>query len=260
MITVCGVELVSTKFPDGTSQVWKLPKEILSESDLQVDWRFQHEREFFDLLSLRLLCPKARFHLYIPFLPFGRQDKPIGNESTFNLAMFGKLLGMLEPHQTETLDAHNPKEAAKYGIQNIRVDHFHYSLIDRIKADALVFPDAGAANRYSHPGRPALVFEKHRDQASGEILGHKLLLSEGKTEGPITFLILDDICDGGATFISVAKALNIRNPGCKIHLFTTHGIFSKGLHPLEQAGIRIHTTNSIKKNEQLLHNLRITRV
>ena len=46
-------------------------------------------------------------------------------------------------------------------------------------------------------------------------------------------LIVDDICDGGGTFIPLAKKL--KNAGAKtVTLYVTHGIFSKGLDPLKE--------------------------
>lgn len=44
-------------------------------------------------------------------------------------------------------------------------------------------------------------------------------------------VITDDICDGGATFIGIAKEL--RRLNChKVVLYVTHGIFSKGIEVL----------------------------
>lgn len=62
-----------------------------------------------------------------------------------------------------------------------------------------------------------------------------------KTLNDKNILIVDDICDGGATFMLLTKDLYKR--GAKsINLFVTHGIFSKGLKPLKEAGInRIFT-------------------
>jgi ribose-phosphate pyrophosphokinase len=40
--------------------------------------------------------------------------------------------------------------------------------------------------------------------------------------------MVDDICDGGRTFIELAKEL--RGMGAeKVHLYVTHGFFTKGL-------------------------------
>lgn len=47
----------------------------------------------------------------------------------------------------------------------------------------------------------------------------------------LTAVITDDICDGGATFIGIAKEL--RRLNChKVVLYVTHGIFSKGIEVL----------------------------
>jgi ribose-phosphate pyrophosphokinase len=48
-------------------------------------------------------------------------------------------------------------------------------------------------------------------------------------------MICDDIADGGKTFIELAKSLNgiVKD----INLYVSHGIFSKGLKVLHDAGI-----------------------
>lgn len=45
-------------------------------------------------------------------------------------------------------------------------------------------------------------------------------------------LIVDDICDGGGTFIGLAEELKRKNAG-KIYLAVSHGIFSKGIDKLD---------------------------
>ena len=64
------------------------------------------------------------------------------------------------------------------------------------------------------------------------------------------FVICDDICDGGRTFIEIAKAIrNIRPEevfGDNIYLVVTHSIFSAGFEELEKWFTGIYTTNSVK--------------
>ena len=57
-------------------------------------------------------------------------------------------------------------------------------------------------------------------------------------------VIIDDICDGGGTFIPIAKELKAK--GCrKVVLYVTHGAFTKGTQVLFENGIdEIFTTNS----------------
>ena len=67
--------------------------------------------------------------------------------------------------------------------------------------------------------------------------------------------IIDDICDGGRTFIEIAKAVNIVRDFSssvtpeqygKNYLIVTHGIFSAGFDFLAQYFDGIYTTNSVK--------------
>ena len=45
-------------------------------------------------------------------------------------------------------------------------------------------------------------------------------------------VILDDICDGGGTFIALAQVLRERTRQ-PLYLYVTHGLFTKGLAPLQ---------------------------
>lgn len=264
MIKVNDFVLNSTRFPDGTSQVWKLPEEILKEDLLTVEWRFEEERELFDLFSLRKLCPATYLHLYIPFLPYARQDKPLANDSTFNLYVFADLLNQLHANQIEAIDTHNPALCKRLisGFSNIRLDHIIQRMMDDMKPDVLVYPDKGASERYRLKHESIMVFEKTRDQSTGTITGHHLASHQRTPERvgyelqgkfrPKKFLIVDDICDGGATFISVAASIRKRCPSAIVDLYVSHGIFSKGRQALHLCGIdEIYTTDSLPRNNNL---------
>jgi ribose-phosphate pyrophosphokinase len=97
-----------------------------------------------------------------------------------------------------------------------------------------VSPDAGAEKKIFAFAKE-LGFEnvvragKVRDVSSGKITGTEVYVPEPalyKTDKD--FLIVDDICDGGRTFIELAKKLRPMTTG-KIKLLITHGIFSKGI-------------------------------
>lgn len=63
-------------------------------------------------------------------------------------------------------------------------------------------------------------------------------------------LIVDDICDGGGTFVGLAKELRAAG-ATRVYLYVTHGIFSKRL-PLE--GIdHVYTTDSFLSGPVNLH-------
>jgi ribose-phosphate pyrophosphokinase len=70
---------------------------------------------------------------------------------------------------------------------------------------------------------------------------------------------VDDICDGGYTFIELAKALEARlepyfGADFKLDLWVSHGLFTKGYQDLSWHYDTIETTNSWNFNG--LYNMR----
>lgn len=243
--------VVPTIFPDGTSQVWKLPKEIIDSLNIKVTWYFEAERELIDLLSLKLLFEvETHIHLHIPFLPYARQDKNPSNESTYNLRVFADILNQAGFDLVTSIDVHNSKETTRLinNFKNIQIDNFIKKSQSFIATDGIVYPDYGASIRYAYHNE-FITCNKKRDQKTGTITGHFIDGGTLDVKKCKRLLIVDDICDGGATFISIAKMLKKLNPKLFIDLYITHGIFSKGKQVLLDAGIdNIYTTNSILKN------------
>lgn len=253
--------LKPTIFPDGTSQIWKIePREILYCRDIHITWNFESEREIIDLYSFSALLaqPTALRHvvLHIPYLPYGRQDKNISNDLTFNLEVFATLINNLHFNEVSSVDVHNPEKTTKliHHFRNIDVHNIHEKVVMEFCPTFIVFPDKGAMMRYgSHLSHINTIFcDKVRDQYTGKITKLTLNYGQGYSLEPeynSSCLIIDDICDGGATFIKVAEALKKECPNVQIGLFVSHGIFSKGLSDLIDSGISyFRTTDSLPKN------------
>lgn len=257
MIFANGLKIEPTIFPDGTSQVWKLPPSLNSPTSLHIDWRFENEAELFHLMSLITLCTNRdrniRLTLHVPYLPYARQDKEITNNKTFNLHVFAEFINAIGFERVTAVDVHNKKLTGELirNFKNLSVSHIHLNLLSLFPEATVVYPDRGARERYILPDfvRDEILFYKIRDQESGKILGHELDVELSSLAPKVKeFLILDDICDGGATFLSVARELRKLNPTAKIILFITHGIFSRGLSPFIKEEITVYTTNSLMKN------------
>lgn len=107
----------------------------------------------------------------------------------------------------------------------------------------VVFPDLGARLRYRRHilDEKIMCLEKTRSP-SGRI--EKVVIPNGDSL-PISAscVVVDDICDGGATFIETAKVLKAGGAR-KLYLYVTHGLFTKGVEPLLQWYEKIYTTNS----------------
>jgi ribose-phosphate pyrophosphokinase len=154
-----------------------------------------------------------------------------------------------------TLDSHSEHAA----ISSYSAQSYINKAILTFKPDVLVFPDAGAYERYQkqieRSDIAVLVLDKVRDQATGVITSLTLDalktspdLIGNKKQQQYRMLIIDDICDGGATFNNAALFLHEKYH-CEIALYVTHGIFSKGYEGMINAGItKFYTTQSLIKN------------
>jgi ribose-phosphate pyrophosphokinase len=116
----------------------------------------------------------------------------------------------------------------------------------------LISPDAGALKKIYSVAKDCGVLNvitasKVRDLSTGKILHTEVPLANIDSR-PTVFVIVDDICDGGRTFIEVAKAIRTRRPmpeyQDKIFLVVSHGIFSNGLYDLSKWVDGIYSTNS----------------
>lgn len=274
MIFVNHSQVTPTIFPDRTSQVWKLP-DILT-LPIKVEWHWENEAEVVHICQLLSLLASRQFHassntvlsvtdggdyfneglilprvdLHIPYLPYARQDKDVGNESCFALNTFFNMLELFSVNldlRISSLDVHSDYiiENSTLVFENLTPKPYIEKVISNIKfmygsTPLLVYPDKGAYNRYSNmfPNMPSIYFEKQRDQTTGEIL------SIEKRSGVSTYnvgnineafsdvLVIDDICDGGRTFTSLVEHL----PNMRRHLYVTHGVFSKGVESLYSSG------------------------
>lgn len=239
MISVNGEKLNVTMFPDGTSQVWKLPVINTKPTKFNIQWDFESEGEIFHLAQLVRLIRQARvpvpITLHMPYLPYGRQDKKVANDKTFALRVFSSMIKDMSFAEISTVDAHsNLLERTLPNFKNCYPDKGIFTSYVETCANVLAFPDKGASDRYTDIGQyPAIIGNKIRDQLTGYITSYDI---EGDPRGK-DVLILDDICDGGMTFILLAKELLTAGAN-SVNLYVSHGIFSKGLNVLRDAGIK----------------------
>lgn len=239
MIYLNGLPVNTTMFPDKTCQIWKLPEETLKHTNFaHVKWTFDNEGEFLQLAQLKMLLDHYGFEttLRLTYLPYGRQDKEVSNSTTFALRTFTKLLNSLRFDNIICMDPHSSvADDLIFNFQEIYPTEEVHKVIADTKTDLLCFPDKGALSKYAKIYRdiPHIYGEKVRDQLTGTISHYKLF---GYPDIQ-NVLIVDDICDGGATFKLLASDL-IEAGAKEVNLFVTHGIFSKGTSTLFDSGIK----------------------
>lgn len=189
---------------------------------------------------------KTCIDVVYPYFPYARQDRVMVRNEPFSLKVFCDLLNSLNLSSVEIWDAHSDVTPAL--IKNCNVVP-QWEIAEKtmpseyFKERLFISPDAGAYKKVSKliaDDKRIAIGVKNRD-AEGNIT-HTGVFSPIPIEGQ-DCVIVDDICDGGRTFIELAKTLKAK--GAKtVTLYVTHGIFSKGLEELKLYIDRIYTTNS----------------
>ena len=124
----------------------------------------------------------------------------------------------------------------------------HISLFEEGNYDYIIVPDAGAEKKLQKVSQlfdiPLIQASKIRDTKTGNIIRTEVY-ADWQELGNCKVLIIDDICDGGRTFLELAKVLKEKDVE-EIELFITHGIFANGLDAMNVAGIsKFYTLNNI---------------
>lgn len=250
MIILNSVEIVPTRFPDNTQQVWKLPDHAFVDDTNFIEWRFESEVELMTLAQIRsLIGREAELVLTIPYLPYARQDKAISNESCFGLTTFMQfLMDNVSPDKIVVFDPHSTEILQTFcNLYNVELEIYLPDLKKISRGyECIIFPDEGASKRYKTPKDIQVVFaEKKRDPLTGEITEIKLPKLRGNFS-----IVIDDICDGGRTFIELAKNKERYD---RWDLYISHGVFSKGqkgVNELYDYYSSVVTTDSIIRNKE----------
>ena len=105
-----------------------------------------------------------------------------------------------------------------------------------------------------------VIGEKVRNVTTGKIESIKIKNPEVIDGRPL--LIEDDLCDGGETFVRLAKAIREINPNANINIVVCHMVNPKGIENLSKNFNHVWFTNSYKdwQNESLPDNVKVIEV
>lgn len=189
-----------------------------------------------------------RIGLILPYMPYARQDRVCRIGEALSARVMADLLNAQNYDIVQSYDVHSDVIGGM--INRFRPLGFSahvHSAMEYHPDHAILIPDAGAARRVNgfvdnvrdsayHPVFQALKFRKDCEVS---------VQVPDIPKGHPGVIIIDDICDGGRTFIELAAALRTKRPDIDVVLCVTHGIFSGGLKKLHDGGIsRIYTTNT----------------
>ena len=211
--------------------------------------------------------------LYVPYFLGGRSDRkfefrgvnylknvisPIINNQWFDEVY------SLDPHSdvlgfcVNNFNARHPARISDIDHEN-KFDSLRCFFCDNIEI-CIVAPDAGSYKKVlkfykSIKNYPTMwknlkisfmVADKERDYDGSVSIEIPTLNQSENTR----YFVIDDICDGGRTFIELAKKIKEQRPNAELYLYVTHGIFSNGFEELNKYFNHIFTTNSVQELEQ----------
>jgi ribose-phosphate pyrophosphokinase len=272
-----GIKFKVSKFPDGQQAVTILEEGIQKHDsfrNLKDPVIIKSRLTSFMDLELVICANKALrelgvrdVKLEICYLLGARSDRKFETGSVnYIKEVISPIINMQNFSSVTVLDAHS--DVTEACLTNYRketnVELVAFTLRDYFKDGItnyskmrLISPDAGALKKvYDVAERigykeEIIIASKHRDVKTGKITHTEVPISVHDADKD--FFILDDICDGGRTFIEIAKTIKMKqsissavhpDKHGKIYLVVTHGIFSAGLKPLNEYFDGIYTTNS----------------
>lgn len=215
-----------------------------------------HRIKSFNDVGLLLLAVNALrnmevkvINLWIPYFPAARQDRIMVRGEALSVKVYADIINSQHFNSVSLFDPHS--EVTPALVNNCKAINNH-TFINEVTKELsdnllLISPDAGAQKKVYHLATYLNTYDvvecsKSRDLKTGQLSDFKVFANDLRGKD---CLIVDDICDGGGTFLGLAKELKAKNAG-KLYLAVSHGVFSKGFENLNQQFEKIFTTDSFQ--------------
>lgn len=203
--------------------------------------------------ALRHIYPIESLYLTLPYFPGARQDRVCNDGEAFTCEVYAAMINAMDFQVVTIFDPHSDVTPAlinnvevKSNFEFIKAVDTNLLVQEKVHDFHIICPDAGAGKKIielcKECGFDSMIkCDKTRDLSSGKLSGFEVYAEDLKGK---PCLIVDDICDGGGTFIGLAEKLKEKNAG-NLYLAVTHGIFSKGPEVLAKHFKKVFTTDSI---------------
>ncbi len=183
--------------------------------------------------------------LIIPYLMAARYDRLMQHGDSFDLEVIASLINSCGFEKVLLFDVHSE---VSWQLINNAININNKQLVDQYtKPDAIVIcPDAGASKKVTeylnwNKNLKEIVYcDKKRELSTGRLTLE--VNGPEKCENK-NCVIIDDLCDGGATFLAIAEQVKPKH----MTLIVSHGIFSRGFGMLEKKFDEIIVSDSYGK-------------
>lgn len=236
-----------SRFPDGEVQITL--GEFSHKDEVSIKCRITSAEDLFILMQVSdiLVRHGMYFSIIIYYLMGMRMDRVMDFNRPFTLKMVVNILDHLgasiiyiyTPHSKEVYNLFKNTQV----LRLVPAEQFPFSVDDF----QIVLPDEGAVKRYlPHSlAKDVIVGEKVRDVETGKILSIKIKNPEA-IDGERPLLMLDDLCDGGGTFVGLADVIREIRPDIVINIAVNHMVNPKGIENLSKNFNHVFFTNSYK--------------
>lgn len=265
--TATDIEVLLTKFSDGAEAVRVIDMPNQGDS-ITITVMPPAESEdtkalltrlmlMFDAFAEKSFSLNLKTTFVFEYLPFARADREFQAGMGIPLRAFVDMIKVIARPSTNwkverfiTTDVHNLEKLQTFaGATPVENSLIIPSVRHYVKENTVFLaPDKGALARAEAYGkrfdRPVYHASKTRDASTGRILSTTLEQPEAFNGKEV--IIIDDICDGGGTFLPLAEAL-YHAGAVKVTLAVTHMIASKGLEIFGERGIYVVYKNQICK-------------
>jgi ribose-phosphate pyrophosphokinase len=261
----CGqydIEYHKVQFPSQEIKVKIKNQETNSLDKIYITARLKDEKDLFELMLVKdaltaTIYGKVKYVLDLLYMPYMRQDRVCSIGECFSLRVISTMINSMGFEEVRICDSHsNVTEILINNSININKSVIFNDLLSKKISDAetvVLSPDVGAYKEVNELAltykakNPVAIGFKHRNLETGQITGVTI-------HGNLTnknVVIIDDICDGGRTFIELAKLAKTKGlyDAKSVELIVTHGLFTKGLDVLKPYIDKIYTTDSYYNGE-----------
>jgi ribose-phosphate pyrophosphokinase len=215
------------------------PPQEFYDKTLAVIWEARNYNDLCTILLASETWEREKgtlpFKIVVPYFPYARHDRRNGAGDS-NPAQFAIDLIRDARNDIIIMDPHSDVTGAlpHIGQGTIVRAAQETAMSDIIGPNAaFLIPDQGATKKthlwLSNTGLPSVQGLKHRDPLTGNLSGFGIAEEDKELINGRDLIIVDDICDGGGTFMGLAGVIDNY---ASINLLVTHGLFTKGLTSL----------------------------
>lgn len=239
------IKYTISRFPDGEVQITL--KEFTRKDTIKVMCRITNSEELFLVKQVFDILDRndVVYDVFISYLMGMRMDRVMDFNRPFTLKIVANILKSSNAREFEILEPHSGRTYREFGTYEKSMPE----VLNRLDGYQIVVPDAGAKERYEDVfffGYPddTIFCSKVRDIETGKILRIQVDNPEVISDRPM--MILDDLCDGGGTFLGIAEAIRTVKPDAKLNINIVHAVNGVGLQRLSGAFDHVYITNSYK--------------